>query len=439
MFKKLRNDFLIFNMAITSLIIFIAFAIVFFVVFNNMKYENEKKIQSMIENRSLMYETEPPGGQVDINDRLSFGGGETEVPEVTIDSSVNTLNFSVYVDSEGNVIEVNSVYDIPEEAVEEAVQMALSDGKDVGTIKLNGLHWQYAKVNAETKTVTDGQSSVTVSENPQIYFLDVTESYQGMKFLLLTLFVVGGVVLVAIFFVSRMFANRAIEPIVENWERQKQFVADASHELKTPLAIINANYDALMVNEDETIKSQQKWLNHIKIGSDRMAHLVNDMLTLTKMEEGAIQVNKAPFNLSEDVVALVEPMELLIKGKDVELTLFVEPDIVINSDEAKYIQLMTILLDNAVKYVDDGGWIKIKLQKEKKHTVFKISNSGQGIPESDLNNVFDRFYRADKSRAHPNRGHGLGLSIAKSISDLLGGKITAESVEGECTTFSFEL
>lgn len=433
MFKKLRNNFLIFNMTITSLLVLVAFVAIFALSFNNVKTHNEEQVMDLVDSYEETYsstegERESIGGNLTANIIINedFDDSDSESPG---SASFYTFNFSTTIDPDGDVKAVNSIYNISNSAAQEITDLALSEEVETGVVFYDDMYLQFTII----------ESNQPVMGHSQLYFLDVTESYTTLKELLVILAIVGVAMIVAIFFISKMYANRAIKPISDNWDRQKQFMADASHELKTPLAIINANYDALMANEDETVKSQERWLNHIKVGSDRMALLVNDMLTLTKMEEGAISVNKSEFNVSNDVLQVASSMEMIAHEKNVVMRWNIEPGVMIHSDQEKFTQLMTILLDNAVKYSNEDGWVEVSFVSGKKGTVLTVSNSGPGIPAADLPNVFNRFYRADKSRGHETRGHGLGLAIAKSIADALGGKIEALSIENECTSFILTL
>lgn len=249
----------------------------------------------------------------------------------------------------------------------------------------------------------------------------------------------GLITLIVIFVVSLYFANRAIKPIAETWEKQKQFVADASHELKTPLSIINANYDALLVNQEETIQSQLKWLSYIRIGTDRMTKLINDLLSLAKIEDANLEIRKMPFNISIAINDVILSMEAVVIEKGIQLSHSIEPDLIVKGDLERVKSVVTILLDNAVKYSNLNGQIDILLIKSKRQVIYSIKNSAKGIAKQDLQKVFDRFYRADPSRAQEIGGYGLGLSIAKAIIDRMGGEIHVTSVENECTTFTFTL
>lgn len=424
MFKKLRNNFLIFNMTITSSLVIVAFVAIFALSFNNVKTENEAQVMDLADAYEENYGVSSYGDGFTSSIVIGEDFGE-EGPETPDSASLFTFNFCTTIDSDGDVKVVHSIYNISDKMAQEITDLAIAEGVETGVVKYEEMYLQF--------TIDEG------SQHSQVYFLDVTESYLTMKELLVTLTIVGIVMIVAIFFISKIFANRAIKPISNNWDKQKQFVADASHELKTPLAIINSNYDALMANEDETVKSQERWLNHIKVGSDRMALLVNDMLTLTKMEEGAITVNKSDFNVSNEVLQVTSSMEMIALEKNVVMRWNIEPEVIINSDHEKFVQLMTILLDNAVKYSNENGWVEVLFTNGKKETVLTVSNSGPGIPTEDLPNIFNRFYRSDKSRGHETRGHGLGLAIAKSISDALDGSIEVQSVVNESTTFTLTI
>lgn len=257
--------------------------------------------------------------------------------------------------------------------------------------------------------------------------------------LLTTFLLVGSIMLVVIFMISLYFANRAMKPIIEAWEQQKQFVADASHELKTPLSIITANYDALLANKEETIDSQIKWLGYIKTGTDRMTKLINDLLSLAKMDDVNLEIVKTVFNLSDEVHNVVSPMAAVAIEKGIALSQSVEPYVVVEGDPERIKEVIAILFDNAIKYTHENGKINLSLTKSKRQITFSIQNTGSGISEQDIPHVFDRFYRPDSSRTHENGGFGLGLSIAKSVINGSGGDIYVSSVENGWTTFTFTL
>lgn len=342
------------------------------------------------------------------------------------------------MDEDGDILNIASIFDLPYEAYENAAEIAWNNKND-GTLTIESREWQYA-VNQRSSTNVNEENGQEISNNDyQIVFLDITQSNKTLFELFITLLIVGLAMLFVIFFISLYFANRAIRPISETWERQKQFIADASHELKTPLSIITANYDALLANQEETIKSQLKWFDYMKIGTDRMTKLINELLTLAKIGETNKGIQKSTFNISETTRDTVSAMEAAAVKKGIKLSLAIEPDIMIKGSPESIKQVVEILFDNAVKYVNNNGEIDISLIRSKRHVSFSITNSGEGIAYQDLPKVFDRFYRTDPSRASENNGYGLGLSIAKSIIESAGGRISVSSVEKEYTTFSFTI
>ncbi|PHO08201.1 two-component sensor histidine kinase [Thermoanaerobacterium thermosaccharolyticum] len=430
MFKKLRNKFLILNMSMTSSVMMIAFAVIYIISYNNINSEIAKKLspqagmQTVIERRELPDDTENSKSKVH-NRRFSLD---------------DPYSFFIQVDGNGKILEIDSPFHMNEESYKKAADIAWSNKKSSSIVTLEGKQWKYVTTQMKKQVIQGNGQSYTIAENKyQIMFLDVTMYKKTLYQLLITLLSVGIIMLFIIFLISLYFANRAIKPIVEAWERQKQFVADASHELKTPISIINANYDVLLANREETIDSQLKWLDYIKIGTDRMTKLINDLLSLAKMEDLRFEMQKVPFNMSDAVNDVILSMEAVAAEKDIKLIRSIEPDIIVKSDSERIKQVITILFDNAVKYTDKKGQIEISLTKSKRHVTFSIKNSGKGIAKQDLPKIFDRFYRADSSRTHDTGSYGLGLSIAKTIIERLGGEIYAESVENEYTTFTFTL
>lgn len=428
MFTKLRNKFLILNMSTTSILMFAAFIIIYLITYNNIYKENQNKLSSK---NNAQISIAAPYLPTDIKDKAI-------ITKNFLFS--DSLLFNIQVDADGNILSINSFINLPEETYYKAAETAWHDKKNNSTITLDGRQWEYSITQINKQIVLEnGQQYATSQDNYLITFLDVTESNRTLFQLLTTLILVGLIMLFAVFIISLYFANKAIKPISETWEKQKQFVADASHELKTPLSIINANYDALLANREETIESQLKWLGYIKIGTDRMTKLIHDLLSLAKIEDVHLEIKKTPFNISADINDVILSMESIVLEKGIRLSHRIEPDIIVESDSERIKQVVTILFDNAIKYTNENGQIDISLIKSKRQVVYSITNSGKGIAKEDLLKVFDRFYRSDPSRAQETGGYGLGLSIAKTIINRLGGDIQATSTENEFTTFTFTL
>lgn len=429
MFTKLRNKFLILNLAITSIVVIAAFAIIYFITYTNTNLEIQSRLNSRLETQMIVEEGGKPYSRPE----------EVGTSTSNAVSSSDPLLFNIEVDDQGRIININSFFDMSEEAYHKAAEIAWQNKNSNSIITLEGKQWRYGINPVSVRIISKDGKQITSTENSySIVFLDVTASMKTLFQLLSTLIIVGLITLGVIFIVSLYFSNRAIKPIAAAWEKQKRFVADASHELKTPLSIINANYDALLANQEETIKSQMKWLDYMRIGTDRMAKLINDLLTLARIEGTNLESQKTSFDIGSAVSDVISSMEAVIVEKGIKLSHSIEADINIKSDLERIKQVATILLDNAIKYTNKNGLIDVSLVKSKRQIICSITNSGKGIPKQDLPKVFDRFYRADPSRTHEG-GYGLGLSIAKTIIDSLGGQIYVKSVEGEFTTFTFTL
>lgn len=205
-----------------------------------------------------------------------------------------------------------------------------------------------------------------------------------------------------------IFSRRAVTPVAESYEKQKQFITDAKHELKTPLTLILTNLD---IAESQVGKNE--WLEDIRAEGERMAQLVNQLVTLTRMDEEGQQPEAAEFSLSEAVSDTVSEFRCLAESEGKHLAVAVEPGISFTGNEEAVRKLLSILMDNAVKYCDEGGDIRVSFE-QKRHPVMRVENTCQDVGNIELNRLFDRFYRADKSRTYMG-GFGIGLSIAKAV------------------------
>jgi len=233
-----------------------------------------------------------------------------------------------------------------------------------------------------------------------------------------------------VFLFSLFLANRSIKPVRQAWDKQRQFVADASHELKTPLSVIKSNYDAILDDKTETVESQLEWFGYMKSGMDRMEKLIYALLSLARIEDTKNNVVKEPFDIGKAIQSTIEPFAKRISEKSIILSCTIPKGITIHNNKVMIVNVFEILLDNAVKYTEINGNIQIELRRERRNIIFTVGNSGKDIPKSELSKIFDRFYRADTSRSSDMNSHGLGLAIAKETVERIGGEINAESHNG---------
>ncbi len=421
-------------MSIISFVMISAFTVVYLSTYNNIQEENHRKLRGLpIAPANISVTLANDNSAINIKPEKLF------IEAIPFDYSPS---FTIRVNKNGDILNINSIIDIPSETYIKAFELAKSNKKDISIITLGEKKWLYDKTSLNNPIVVKEiwqKNSINADSIYQVVFLDVTESANTLRELLMTLIFVAIIMLFIIFIISLYFANRAIKPISIVWYKQKQFVADASHELKTPISIINANSDALLSNMNETIESQKKWIDYIKIETDRMGKLVSDLLYLAKAEDADIKLQTCIFDISRAVEDVILSMEAIIFEKGITLSHEIEQNVIIKGDEEKIKQLVMILFDNAVKYTNEKGSIDIMLKKTKHQVMFSIKNSGEGIQKKDLSKVFDRFYRANQARTYENGSYGLGLSIAKAIVESMGGKINVESIENKNTTFTFVL
>lgn len=209
---------------------------------------------------------------------------------------------------------------------------------------------------------------------------------------------------------SFLFSKKVIRPYEKNYESQRRFLTDASHELKTPLAIISANLDVL-----ESENENNKWVNSSQEQISRMRNLINEMVSLNKIEELNGNTKKEKFNMSDSLLEAIETYESLSIDNNIKFTYNVPENIIYDGDESLILKLYGIFLDNAFKYVSKDGWIDISLKDNKKKVVLIFSNSVEDVDEEKLKYCFDRFYTLDESRSKSRSGFGIGLSIAQAI------------------------
>lgn len=271
-------------------------------------------------------------------------------------------------------------------------------------------------------------------------------SASGWRALAATLAVVEVAALAVFLVISLFFSRWALRPVARAWTQQRRFVADASHDLKTPLTVILANTSIALEHPERSVASQSQWLESTQHEAEAMQGLVGDLLTLAKMDEeeaaaqsGAARPTFEEVDLSDVIEGEVLQFESVAFERGVRLESQVEPGIELRGNEQRLRRLAGTLIDNACKYVDDGGAVDVALSRSGKQARLAVRNTGAPISPEDLPHVFDRFYRADKARTGGAGGHGLGLAIARAIAEEHGGNLSVASTQAEGTVFTATL
>lgn len=268
-----------------------------------------------------------------------------------------------------------------------------------------------------------------------IIFLDCGRSLSSFRMTLLASVLLALLGLLSVLVLLLILSRRIVRPVAESYEKQKQFITDAGHELKTPMTIISADADLA-----EMECGENQWLTDIRRQAQRLTGLTNDLIYLSRMEEEQPKLQRIDFPLSDVTEEMAQSFQAPAKSQGKNFTLHIQPMLSCNGDEKSIRQLLSILLDNALKYSPAGGQLELRLEKQGRTLLLTVSNtSAQPIERDKLPHLFDRFYRTDQSRSSQTGGYGLGLSIAKSIVLAHKGKIRAESPDGRTLAFVIHL
>ena len=239
----------------------------------------------------------------------------------------------------------------------------------------------------------------------------------------------------AVFLLLLVFSGRIVRPIAESYEKQKRFITDAGHELKTPITIIRADADVL----ESELDGENEWIADIRRQTSRLAELTEDLIYLSKMEEENPALQMQDFSLSELVDETAQSFQSLALAKGKRFSASVAPGLRVKGDEKALGKLVSILLDNAMKYSTENGTVNLALERAGRNARLIVRNSTPPMEKGDADRLFERFTREDRSRNSESGGFGLGLAIAKAVTEAHGGTIHAESEDGVSLTVTAEL
>lgn len=404
MFNKTKRSFMLLNMLTITFFMIFSFATIYITT----KIDIYKQITEDMNNIEDEY----------TQSLLNSLTGENDFRSKH-DSLTNSFYYVTDINGNLQINYQNLQGDDYDETIDNINQAIIENGNTQGQILYNNDYYMYKYTN-----------------NPvlkRIIVLDVTDRVFTLKNLIVNLVFIGATMLIVIFFISYFFTSKSIRPIENAFVKQKQFISDASHELKTPLAILKTNLDILST-EQELQLQDNKWINNSQKEISVMTNLINRLLVLTRFEEGKEIGTFRRVDLSNIATEVILTMEGVAFEKLVIISEEIEDDICVqgNYDEIK--SLFVILLDNAIKYCNDQGNIYISLKKDNNTGSFVISNTGEVIKDEDCQLVFERFYRANKERERKTSSFGLGLSIGKAICDKHGFTIKAYP-ENDMTNF----
>ena len=351
-----------------------------------------------------------PGGP---DDRPGGWTDRINSPEIAYESRY----FTVEIAEDGTVSSSNTgrIAAIDKTKAEEYAMEVFSSGKTSGFI---GDYRYSAKDNDGVRLIV---------------FYDCGRSLSNFRSFLLISVIISVIGLVLVSIIIFFASGKIIKPVAESYEKQKRFITDAGHEIKTPLAIINADSDVLSMD----IGEDNEWISDIKKQTSRLTELTNDLILLSKMEEGSSVLVMEEIDLSRLVTDQAESFKAVAVTGGKRFDTAISDGIHIKGDKKTVEEFVSILFDNAVKYCPEDGKVKAKLSRNGKYAVFEVTNdTKEDISSEEMKHFFDRFYRADRSRNSETGGHGIGLSIAKAIAESHGAKITVTKKQSCTVTFT---
>ncbi len=338
------------------------------------------------------------------------------------DTAKASRHFAVFLDSSNNIVNINTkeISSVNEQEATEITQKVLAQNI------FNG----YVSGFKFTTIVVD--DVLPAPYNQVMIFLDVSNQYQSIIAVLFLSLILGALAWGLMLLLVVVLSDKAIKPIAENIQRQKMFITNAGHEIKTPLAIISANTEALELHEGES-----KWTQNIKGQTARLSDLMQNLLFLSKADENSLSLEKVNIDLLSLLTEIITPYDEVLKKESKIININAENVFWLGNKESIY-QLFSVLVDNAVKYALPESEINISLNRSDK-VRFSIKNSCRQLPLVSPERLFDRFYRGDTARTQNSGGYGIGLSVARAVAESCGGKIYARYYENNEIEFVVEL
>lgn len=414
MIKQLQRRFIKIAMLSFCIVVFLIVGLTNILNYVRAKKEIEENLSVVLENLDVIQQTEKNWkwsyGRKDTEDSYIYAE-DTDTKE-DIDAILSGVRFfTVTLDTEGNVIRTNTKNTNTVDA-ERASEIALDlyrKGKTDG-------YGKYSRYRA----VSAGDDLIYV-------FVNCKRKLRECNNFLKTSLLSAIIELIAVFFPVYFFSRAVVRPVQESVDKQKAFITNAGHEIKTPLTIIDANTDVIELTSGET-----EWTRSIRNQIRRLTKLTEELIGLAKLQEIEELQEQQPVDLSALLLEACEQFETVAKTHQKELVWDLQEDLTVFGDEAMLERVFSILLDNAVKYADDGSKISAGLKKSGKYVIIEVKNAAACMKKGRHMDLFERFYRADSSHNSATGGHGIGLSSAQAIIELHKGKITAYSpADGE--------
>lgn len=436
MIRKLRRKFTAAALVSMALVLLLILGTVNVVNYKNVVQEADGMLQMLADNNGTFPDQKPGQGKTDTAEppkdqpeKATQEDGENVLENelgkfrrTSVETPFETRYFSVVLDSNGSVVstDVSKIAAVDEETAQEYAKDLFEKQKEKGFVSD---YRYYVK---------------TLEEDTMVLFVDCGRSLSTCRMFLFASIGITFAGLLAVFVLLLILSGRIVRPYAESYEKQKRFITDAGHEIKTPLTIIDADLAVLEMELDQ--EEPNEWIVDIQKQTVRLKDLTNDLIYLSKMEEGMVQKNQqTEFPISEVVGELVQSFQNLALANGRTMVSEIEPMLTFYGDVKGIQKLTGILLDNAVKYSTEGSTIELQLKKQGKGIHLSVSNQTEHMDQNQVRRMFDRFYRGDESRSTKTGGYGIGLSIAKAVTEAHKGKIKASLREDGRLTIAVNL
>ena len=430
MLARLRRQFVLISMALTGIVLVGVLGSTLFTTWTTQReIINESLEHALNDDMDKLPQMGPRGGK----------GGKSE------DGDTRLLALAVDVSADGIVIKTSRApVAINSTVLTEVVSEALESTSDTGAIKDLHIAWKRAFYADDYDEyyfdIADDYEDLGYLPSARVAIVDTSAMDSAFSEQVKSDAIIVVVALAALYAVSSLLASWALAPVEQAWEGQRRFIADASHELKTPLAVIIANTD-ILAHDEGIPEESRRWVESTADEASHMRSLVNDLLELARADEGASSgaMHRTDVDFSDVVDSASLEFDAIAFERNCLIETDIEPDIHIDGDPNWLMRLSKILIDNACKYAAPGTTIDVTLSRASGHVTLSVTNQGNVIDPEDLPHLFDRFYRSDKARDRETGGFGLGLAIAKGIAEAHGGTISATSTAEAGTTFTVTL
>lgn len=350
------------------------------------------------------------------NDQYGRHGIDKETP-------FETRYFSVLLYENGNVstIDTGKIASVSTSEAGDYATSLYGKGKTKGFID------QYKYLSVST-TNTNGDNMILY------VFINCSKELMTIRTYALASIGISIIGLLVVFVLVCFFSKTVTKPMAESYEKQKRFITDASHEIKTPLTIIDANTEVL-----EMMEGENEWTVSIRKQIARLTALTEKLVFLSRMDEDSTRLEMLEFNISDAILDTAMPFETVAESKGKTLDISVAPDINYTGSETNIRQMVSLLLDNAIKYSSENGSIRLNFSTNGKLKILSVWNTVDEIETGKLDYLFERFYRIDKSRNSKTGGFGIGLSVVQAIVQAHNGKVSAKSEDGKSIEFTISL